>query len=58
MCYVVCTLTAMALQALPGMLLALGRWLESFALAHGRLLFLAHLLATMAPLLHWLVGAI
>jgi hypothetical protein len=58
MCYITCALTGMALQALPGIVLSLGRGLESFALEHGRLLFLAHLLGTLAPLLHWLVGGI
>ena len=58
MCYVVCALTGMALEALPGLLLALGRWLESFALEHGGLLFFAHLLGTLTPLLNWLAGAI
>jgi len=48
----------MGLEALPGILLALGGWLESFALEHGRRLLFAHLLGTLAPLLHWLVGAI
>ena len=58
MCYVMCTLTGMGLEGLPGILLALGGWLESFALELGRRLFFAHLLGTLAPLLHWLLGAI
>ena len=58
MCSITCTLTGMALQTLPGIVLSLGRGLESFALEHGRLLFLAHLLGTLAPLLHWLAGGI
>jgi hypothetical protein len=57
MCYITCALTGMALQALPSIVLSLGG-LESFALEHGQLLFLAHLLGTLAPLLYWLVGGI
>ena len=58
MCYIACALTGMGLEALPVMLLALGRWLELFVLEHERLLCFAHLLGNLAPLLHWLVGAI
>ena len=57
MCPITCALTGMALQALPSIVLSLGG-LESFALEHGQLLFLAHLLGTLAPLLHWLAGGI
>lgn len=58
MCYVMCALTGMALQALPGMVLALGHGLESFSLEHGRLFECLRLLASVIPLLRWLAGAI
>lgn len=58
MCYVMCALTGMALQALPGMVFALGHGLESFALEHGRLFECLRLLASAIPLLRWLAGAI
>jgi len=58
MCYLTCALTGMALQALPGMILALGRWLETFALEHGRLFYFLDLVASAIPLLRWLAGAI
>ena len=56
MCYVMCALTGVALQALPGM--ALGHGLEWFALEHGRLLYCLDLVASAVRLLHWLAGAI
>lgn len=58
MCYVMCALTGMAFQALPGMVLALGRGLELFALEHGRVFDCLRVLASAIPLLRWLAGAI
>jgi|SRR6516225_5161684 hypothetical protein len=58
MCYVMCALTGVALQALPGMALALGQGLEWFALEHGRLLYCLDLVASAVRLLDWLAGAI
>jgi len=58
MCYLMCALTGMALEALPGMVLAMGRGLELFALEHGRLLYCLRLVESAVPLLHWLAGAI
>jgi hypothetical protein len=58
LCYLMCALTGMALEALPGIVLSLARGLESFALEHGWLFYCLHLVASGVPLLHWLAGAI
>jgi len=58
LCYVMCALTGMAFEALPGVVLALGRGLELFALEHGRLFDCLHLVVSAVPLLRWLAGAI
>ena len=56
LCCLSCALSCMALQALSGMVLTAGQWLESWALEHGQLLFFMHLLGNLAPLLRWLAA--
>lgn len=58
LCYVMCALTGIALEALPRMILAIGRGLELFALEHGWLFSCLRLVASEVPLLRWLAGAI
>lgn len=58
MCYLLCALSGLVLQAIPGITISAMRWLESFSIEHGRLLFCAELLGNLVPLLHWLAGAI
>lgn len=58
MCYLLCALSGLVLQAIPGITISAMRWLESFAVDHGRLLFFAQLLGNLFPLLHWLGRAI
>ena len=57
-CCLLCTLSGMVLQAIPGITVPAMRWLESCALDYGWLLFCVNLLGNLTPLMKWLAGAI
>ncbi len=58
MCYLLCALSGMVLEAFPRMILTVVQWVDSSALGNSGLFFCLHLLVNAAPLLRWVTRAI